>query len=471
MDLSLHPRQTEAFTSQATELLYGGAAGGGKSHFLRIAAIAYCAEIPNLQCYLFRRLATDLEKNHMSGATGFPALLAEWVDAGHVKINYSKLHITFWNGSVIKLAYVQYSKDVVKFQGAEIGLCLMDELTHFSEDIYRFIRGRLRLGATKVPEKYKHVFPRIICGSNPGSLGHLWVKAAFIDPAPPMALVQQPPEEGGLLRQYVPARLTDNPTLMETDPQYFQRLQGLGNAALIKAMAEGDWEIPSGGFLDDIWSPRHHVIAPFEPPRSWRCDRSFDWGSSRPFAVLWVCESDGTPATLADGSQRTFPRGSIFLISEWYGWNGKPNEGLRMMNTEIARGVRERDMALKRVVHPGPADNSINDVVNGTSIADEMARAPNYIRWTKSDKNPGSRKNGWDIMRKLLKNAVDNPLEYPGLYIFDTCRNTIRTLPGLPRHDTIDGDIDSESEDHAADALRYRISAKKNTVTVHALHI
>src|SRR5271167_3390203 len=118
---------------------------GGKSHFLRIAAIAYCAEIPNLQCYLFRRLATDLEKNHMSGATGFPALLADWVDASHVKINYSKLHITFWNGSVIKLAYVQYEKDVTKFQGAEIGLLLCDELTHFTDSIYRFLRGRLRL--------------------------------------------------------------------------------------------------------------------------------------------------------------------------------------------------------------------------------------------------------------------------------------------------------------------------------------
>jgi len=469
LDLSLHPRQTQAFLSEATEILYGGAAGGGKSHFLRIAAIAFCSEIPNLQCYLFRRLATDLEKNHMSGVTGFPSLLSEWVDSGHVKINYSKLHITFWNGSKIQLAYVQYEKDVTKFQGAEIGLCLVDELTHFSDSIYRFLRGRLRLGATQVPEKYKHVFPRIICGSNPGSLGHNWVKAAFVDPAPPMTLLPQTPEEGGLLRQYVPARLSDNPTLTETDPHYLQRLQGLGNAALIKAMAEGDWDIPAGGLLDDLWSPKHHVLAPFEIPKSWRVDRGFDWGSSKPFAVLWYAESDGSTVTTADGSKRTFPRGSVFVISEFYGSNGKPNEGIRMVNAEIARNVRLKDLAMGRVVHPGPADNAIYNVQEGTSIADDMARAPNFIRWTRSDKNPGSRVNGWEIMRKMLKQAMGN--ELPGLFIFDTCRHTIRTLPGLPRHATIDGDIDSDSEDHIADALRYRISAKKNTVMVTPLHI
>lgn len=471
MDLSLHPRQTEAFLSQATEILYGGAAGGGKSHFLRIAAIVFCVEIPNLACYLFRRLSEDIDKNHMSGVTGFPSLLAEWVDSGHVKINYSKRHITFWTGSRIQLGSVQYEKDCAKYQGAEIGLLLMDELTHFSFPIYAFLRGRLRLGATQVPEKYKNVFPRIICGSNPGSIGHNWVKAAFVDPAPPMAIVQQSDEEGGMLRQYIPAKLSDNATLMQTDPHYMRRLQGLGNPALIKAMAEGDWEIAAGGLFDDLWSAKHHVISPFAVPAGFRIDRSFDWGSSRPFCVLWVAESDGSTVTMADGTQRTFPRGSIFVISEWYGSNGKPNEGLRMTNTEIARGVRERDNAFKRIVHPGPADNSINDVINGTSIADEMARAPNYIRWTRSDKNRGSRVNGWEILRKLLKSAVDKPLEEPGLYVFDTCRNVIRTLPTLPRHDTIDGDIDSDAEDHAADTLRYRISNKRQTMTVNELRI
>lgn len=469
MDLSLHPRQASAFLSTATEILYGGAAGGGKSHFLRVAAITYCAEIPNLQVYLFRRLSEDIDKNHMSGASGFPSLLAEWVDAGHVKINYSKRHITFWNGSKIQLASVQYSKDLAKYQGAEIGLLLMDELTHFLDEQYRFLRGRVRLGGTIVPEKYKHLFPRIICGSNPGSIGHNWVKAAFVDPAPPMALVQQDDDEGGFLRQYIPAKLSDNATLMQTDPHYMRRLQGLGNPALIKAMAEGDWDIASGGIFDDLWSTKHHVLAPFKIPATWRVDRAFDWGTSKPFAVLWFAESDGSTITRADGTQHTYPRGSVFVISEFYGWNGKPNEGCRMINAEIARNIREKDNAMGRIVFPGPADNAIFNVQEGTSIADDMARAPNYIRWTRSDKNPGSRVNGWEIIRKMLKQAIDG--ELPGLFVFDTCRHTIRTLPTLPRHDTIDGDIDSDSEDHIGDALRYRVSNKRQTMTVSELKI
>jgi hypothetical protein len=442
---------------------------GGKSHFLRVAAITYCAEIPNLQVYLFRRLSEDIDKNHLSGVSGFPSMLAEWVDAGHVKINYSKRTITFWNGSKIQLASCQYSKDLAKYQGAEIGLLLVDELTHFLDDQYRFLRGRLRLGATEIPEKYKGLFPRIICGSNPGSIGHNWVRAAFVDPAPPMAIVQQSDEEGGLTRQLIPALLQDNPTLMQNDPQYLKRLMGLGNPALIKAMATGDWDIAAGGLLDDLWSPKHHVLRPFAIPPGFRIDRSFDWGSTKPFAALWFAESDGSTVTLQGGEERTFPRGSVFIISEWYGSNGKPNEGIRMINAEIARGVRERDNAMGRIVHPGPADNAIFNVLEGTSIADDMARAPHYVRWTRSDKSPGSRINGWEVIRKMLKQAIDG--EMPGLYVFDTCRHTIRTLPTLPRHASIDGDVDSDSEDHIGDAVRYRVSKKTAVMQVQGLPI
>jgi hypothetical protein len=405
----------------------------------------------------------------MSGVSGFPSLLAEWVDSGHVKINYSKRHITFWNGAKIQLGSVQYEKDVAKYQGAEIGLLLCDELTHFSESIYRFLRGRLRLGATEIPEKYKGLFPRIICGSNPGSIGHNWVKAAFVDPAPPMEIVQQSDEEGGLRRQYINARLDDNPTLMQNDPGYEKRLAGLGRPELIKAMRDGDWNVVAGGMFDDLWSPQHHVIRPFTVPAAWRVDRGFDWGTSKPFAVLYFAESDGSTVTLGDGTERTFPRGSVFIISEYYGWNGKPNQGSRMTNAEIARNVRERDLAMGRIVHPGPADNAIYDVREGTSIADDMARAPNYIRWTKSDKSPGSRVNGWEVIRKLLKQAIDG--ELPGLYVFDTCRHTIRTLPTLPRHASIDGDLDSESEDHIVDVIRYRVSKKTKVMQVQGLPI
>src|ERR1700692_123225 len=153
MDLELHPRQSAAFLSPATEILYGGGAGGGTAHLIRGAAITWCVEIPGLQVLIVRRLSDDLIKNHCTGVTGFPSLLNEWVEAGHVKIRTQPYSIEFWNGSKISLGHVQYEKDVSKYQGIEAGVIFFDELTHFSESIYRFLRSRCRLGATKVPEK------------------------------------------------------------------------------------------------------------------------------------------------------------------------------------------------------------------------------------------------------------------------------------------------------------------------------
>lgn len=429
MELCLHERQTEAFLTEATELLYGGAAGGGKSHLMRVASIAWCVDIPGLQVYIFRRLSDDLHKNHMEGHSGFPALLSEWIEGGHAKINWSKNFIEFWNGSKIHLCHCQYEKDVIKYQGAQIHVLLIDELTHFTEKIYRYLRGRCRLGGLKVPERYRGLFPRIICGSNPGGVGHNWVKAAFIDIAPPKAITQMPPKEGGKRRQYIPAKLADNPSMAESDPDYSSTLEGLGSPELVRAMRDGDWDIVAGGMFDDLWSRPVHVLAPFAIPSSWRVDRGFDWGSSKPFSVIWFAESDGTAATLADGSKRHFPRGSIFAIAEWYGWNGKPNEGCKMLAVDIAREIVKREKAMPYQVRPGPADTSIFDTQNGNCIADDMAKE--RVRWNKADKSPGSRKNGWEMIRKLLKQASGN--ELPGFYVFNTCTHIIRTLPVLPR--------------------------------------
>lgn len=438
---------------------------------MRVAAIAWCFEIPGLQVYVFRRLSDDLAKNHMEGPSGFPALLAEFIAAGHVKINWSKNFIEFWNGAKIHLCHCQYEKDVTKYQGAEIHVLMIDELTHFTDKIYRYLRGRCRLGGLKIPAKFLGRFPRIIAGSNPGGVGHNWVKAAFIDGAKPMQIAQQPKQEGGMLRQYIPARLDDNPTMQESDPDYADRLEGLGNPALVRAMKMGDWNIVAGGMFDDVWSEPRHVLPPFKIPSSWRIDRSFDWGSSKPFSVGWWAESDGTEATLNDGTKRTFPRGSIFRIGEWYGWNGKPNEGCRMLAVEIARGIpkMESDIGIAGRVKPGPADSAIYDTQNGVCIADDMARAG--VRWEKADKSPGSRKNGWERLRKMLKSALAETPEEPALYVFDTCRHFIRTVPVLPRDEKIPDDVDSDAEDHVADETRYRVLMPKRTATVENLRM
>lgn len=470
LDLSLHAKQTVAFESKATEILYGGAAGGGKSHLFRVASIAWCAAIPGLQVYLFRRLFDDLYKNHMEGPTGYPALLAPWLDAGLCKLNLSKNFIEFWNGAKIHLCHLQHEKDVIKYQGAEIHVLLMDELTHFSESMYRFLRGRLRLGGQVIPPEYKGLFPRILCGSNPGGPGHNWVKMGFVDLAKPLEITQMPKGEGGLRRQYIPARLDDNPTLLENDPEYADRLEGLGNPALIKAMLTGDWNIVAGGALDDVWSDRA-VVPRFKVPASWRVDRSFDWGSAHPFSVGWWAEADGTEAKLPDGSTFCPPRGSIVLCGEWYGAKAA-NEGLKMSPRDVAKGIREREQAMVESEHipstprPGPADNQISAVSQpGTpTIAAEMEAEG--VRWLKSDKAPGSRKIGLELLRSRLREAGKERPESPAIYFMDHCRNAISHLPVLPRDKRDPDDVDTNAEDHDYDMVRYRVLAGKRAATV-----
>lgn len=135
-----------------------------------------------------------------------------------------------------------------------------------------------------------------------------------------------------------------------------------------------------------------------------------------------------------------------------------------MLAKDIARGVKEREeaMGLRGRVRPGPADSSIYDVINGTCIADDMALVG--IQWTRADKGPGSRKAGWEALRQRLSDSVNEPRDEPGLYIFETCRHFIRTVPVLPRDEKDPDDVDTDAEDHIGDETRYRLRAKKRDV-------
>jgi Terminase large subunit, T4likevirus-type, N-terminal len=461
LDISLHPRQTIAYETRGTEVLYGGAAGGGKSHLIRAAAILWCALIPGLQVYLFRREFPDLYKNHMEGPTGFPALLAAWADAGLCKINYSKNQIQFWNGSKIHLCHCKHEKDIFGYQGAEMHVLIIDEVTHFTDAMYRYLRGRVRLGGLILPKQYLGLFPRILACANPGGIGHNWVKATWVSPRKPFELEATLREEGGLLRQFIPAKLSDNPTLLETDPDYIHRLEGLGNPALVKAMRDGNWDIVAGGALDDVWSD-NIVIPRFRIPVGWRVDRSHDWGSARPFSTLWWAEADGTEAVLADGRHWAPPKGTLIAINEWYGARA-PNEGLKMPARKVARGIKDIDQSLlsakwiARTVRPGPADNAIADTQNpGTpTIADDMAKEG--VRWERSDKSPGSRRIGLELLRTRLAETAKDVPEGPAFYIMDHCRKLIEHLPVLQRDPKNPEDVDTDNEDHDYDATRYRV--------------
>ena len=454
LQFSLFPKQGIALRTKATEILFGGAAGGGKSHLIRVAAIYFAMAIPGLQIYFFRRTFPELSHNHMQGPSSFPIMLAPYLNEGLCKI--VDMDIKFKNKSNIFLRHCQHEKNMVDWSGSEMHFIIFDELTTFTETIYRFLRSRARLGGFKVPKEFEGMFPRILGATNPGNIGHNWVKAMFVEPHAPFTKWRTDPKDGGMIRQFIPALLSDNKAMLVNDPKYVEKLQGLGNPALVKALLDGDWNIVSGGMFDDVWSPEKNIVQPFNIPISWRVYRSFDWGSSRPFSVGWWAESSGEEIVLADKTKKSYPKGSKFRIAEWYGWNGTPNEGLRMLASDIAKGILEKEKVMGLRVLAGPADTSIFDNENGNCIADDFARIG--VKFERADKSPGSRIQGWQKLRSMMKAAHKFPLEDPGLFVFDTCRHFIRTIPTLPRDKRSPEDIDTDTEDHIADETRYALT-------------
>ncbi len=469
LNFDLHPKQGDVYVSLATEILFGGGAGGGKSHLKRAAAIIWCLEIPGLQIYLFRRTFPDLWKNHMEGPTSFPVMLTPFIKFGLSKINYTLNKISFPTmGSAIHLCHCQYEKDRWQYQGAEMHVLMIDEITHFTDKIYRFLRSRVRMAETvksALPPNYRSCFPRVVASGNPGGVGHNWVKSGWIDLLRPYEICSMPKKEGGMRRQFIPSLLEDNPSL---DPdEYEGQLEGIGDDALVKAMRHGDWDIVAGGAIDDVWEPAIHVIDPFKIPDTWYIDRTFDWGSSKPFAVLWWAESDGSEVEVStnvyreresgDGTvRRTFPPGTLFLIYEYYGWNGRPNEGIKLADSEIAKQILLIDDIIGDRVYSGAADTTIFDVDNnGRAIVKEYELQGVY--WEKANKNPGSRTAGLQILRAKLRASLQKPMEEPGIFIFSHCHQFKRTIPVLPRDERRVDDVDTDSEDHIFDAVRYRL--------------
>lgn len=459
VDIHLHPKQTYAFQSAANEILYGGAAGGGKSHLMRVIAISMCLNVKGLQVYLFRRLSDDLLRSHMEGDGGFYSLLAPLFVSGDVTFNAQKNFIRFRNGSKIWLCHFQHEKDKTKYLGCEIHVLLIDELTTFTEKQYRFLRSRLRTGTLKIPDQYRGKLPLAFSGTNPGSTGHNWVKATFVTSAPPYRITQQPKEEGGMLRQFIPALLQDNPSL---DPlEYSGKLSGLGSPELVKAMLEGDWDIVAGGALDDVWSKSTHMLPRFGIPANWLLKRGLDWGSSTPFSVGWWAKANGEEVVMPDGSIFCPYPGSLIRFNEWYGTKKiGSNEGVKMTARAIAEGIKEREDSLRRgywirgQVNPGPADNQIFNVVESKSgsIAKLMYEAA-QVAWTRSDKSAGTRALRLQYVRDYLTNSINQ--EGPGLYFMEHCLSIPGTFPVLPRDPDDSECADSKSENHSYDETGY----------------
>ena len=455
-DFKLYPPQREALMSEAHEILYGGAVGGGKSYLIRIASIMYSLEVPGLITYLFRRTFKEVLANHIHTPGGYLEMLDEFIKSGDVVYSKTDNSFSFFNGSRIQLAHCQYEDDVYNYQGAQIGFLIIDESTHFSAKMIRFLRTRVRLGSLQVPPKWKKHFPRILYCTNPGGIGHHYFKQNFVDVCE-HRVIKAPVDDGGMTRTYIPAKLTDNKVLMETDPDYADRVRGLGDPRMAEALIQGDWDILSSGGFSDLWHKNKHVLEPFNIPQTWKIDRGYDYGSSAPAAALWFATSNGEDFVDASGAVRSVPKGSIFIIAECYIANSQ-NEGLRLTAAAQAKKIKavEDEEVWGGRTRPGPADNAIfNKEPGRPSIADDMV--DEGITFVRSDKSPGSRVNGAGLMRTRLESAAQGSLEKPHIYVFRTCYNTIRTLPNLENDKNNLEDIDTKGEDHIWDVIRYKL--------------
>lgn len=454
------PGSQEAFlTCPVFEVLYEGTRGPGKTDclimdFLQYVGRGYGAEWRGI---LFRQTFPQLSDVIAKTEKWFKRIIPG------AKYNKADHTWTFPTGEQLLLRHMNNESDYWNYHGHAYPWIGWEELCNWKDDkCYTVMMSCCRSTKIGMPRRYRAT-------TNPYGPGHNWVKARFRLPYHRGKVIKNATRNGEKEppRVAVHGSIWENRILLHADPEYVQKIKAAArNPSELAAWLHGSWDIVAGGMFDDLWRSEIHVV-PAVPlskiPKAWKIDRSFDWGSSKPFSVGWWAESNGEPFEW-QGRQYGKVRGDLYRIAEWYGWNGTRNEGLRMLAADVAQGIldREDDMGLKGRVKPGPADASIFDVENGNCIAKDMEKKG--VRWNPADKGPGSRKQGWEQIRKYLKGACPpkggGPREAPGLFAFSTCDQFAEIFPTTPRDDKNLDDVDTDAEDHLPDDVRYRVRKK-----------
>lgn len=417
------------------EILYGGARGGGKTDGIlgkyaiksqdygrRFNAVFFRKEMPQQDDLIER--AKDI----------YLPIGAEWVE-------YQKRFV-MPGGGRIRFRPLENVADAEKYQGQNLSDASVEEAGNYesSRPIDRLF-GCLR-STTGVPVQ-------LILTANPGGPGHHWLKSRYIDPAPMgrKILYRDLPDGEKHEYVYIPSRVEHNQILLRQDPKYVNRLHLVGSPQLVKAWLEGDWNVIEGAFFPEFGT--QHVIRPFTIPEHWARIRAADWGSARPFSVGWYAVSDGSVDGIA--------RGCLVKYREWYGIkDNQYNVGIKLTAEEVDAGVKFRDG--KEKILDAVMDPSAFAQDGGPSISERMP----FSNWRRADNSRVQKQGalgGWDQLRQRLKGNEDGPL----ILFFSTCVHTIRTIPALQHDDLRAEDVDTESEDHAADETRYACMSRPIT--------
>lgn len=437
-----HAGAQEIFLSRSEfEVLFGGAAGPGKTHCL-VAGMLRDIEKPKYHGLILRRTFPQLQEIFDRCYELYPSL------GGVFRATEKRWH--FPSGSMITLGHMQHETDKYNYQGREFNRVGFDELTQFTESQYVYIvNSRIR---TTDPD----IKPQVLSTTNPGGIGHWWVKERFQPDRRPMKPYLDP--KTGLSRIFIPGTIEDNPTLFDNDPDYVARLEALPEIEKMR-LRYGVWDAFEGQAFPEL-SQRIHGCEPFDIPPEWERYCILDWGYSKPFSVGWYAiDYDDV----------------IYRYREWYGCRRETenaddgnDQGLKMQAWEVAKGILEREAGEKvrmRLADPSifhPREAKRQREARGVTIAEDFSNEGVYFRKADNERLHGKLQvhKRFQLDEEVDAETGEVLSENPRVQIFNSCHGFWRTMMNLVEDEKNTEDIDTRQEDHIYDEFRYMCMAR-----------
>jgi len=418
--------QADAAICPADKIFFGGTRGGGKSD------CALGRQLRGAEKYAVQWNGLVLRRKYKDFAEmrrRLDEMIAQGLPCERIGGDNQPNYVRFTNGAQLSFIAIKELAMLDSLQGQQFTEISIDEATTFPFLIQMIDKLNACL-------RSPHGVPcHMFFTGNPGGPGHNAAKVLFIEPSPSGVPFFNKEGESTV---FIRSTLDDNRILCDNDPDYVRRLRSIKDPALRKAWLEGDWNVFIGQAFN--FSDVYHVIKPIWPiPEYAWLYMTFDWGFGKPFSVGWWW---------VDADSR------IFRFAEWYGWTGVPDEGLRLTDSQIAKGILEAekkfnlgDRHIIRLSDP-TCFNKKPDYKGGgqgPSTAEEFAKHKVIL-------SPGDANRILKIRQFRERLCIpDDEKQMPMLMVYDTCRQFIRTIPSLCQDEKNPEDIDTDQEDHCYD--------------------